>query len=95
MRPRTQTRAAESVRVEGRAQPFHEGIEAGLLQDAVQPFEERMSRARRKVRCGHPHRRPLSRRRFLAHRHAVESTTLRRLTSTHVDPDLPTFATGC
>ena len=30
----------ESVRVEGRAQPFHEGIEAGLLQDAVQPFWE-------------------------------------------------------
>ena len=41
-----------------------------------------MSRARRKVRCGHPHRRRLSRRRLLAHCHAVKSTPLRRLRST-------------
>ena len=35
-------------------------LEPGLLQDLVQPFEKGMSRARRKVRCGHPHRRRLS-----------------------------------
>ena len=80
--PRTQTRAAQPRRVEHRAQPLHKGIESGLLQNPVQPFEKGMSRARRKVRCGHPHRRRLSRRRLLAHCHAVKSTPLRRLRST-------------
>ena len=76
--PRTQTRAAQPRRVEHRAQPLHKGIESGLLQNPVQPFEKGMSRARRKVRCGHPHRRRLSRRRLLAHCHAAKSTPLRR-----------------
>ena len=90
--PRTQTRAAQPRRIEHRAQPLHKGIEPGLLQDLVQPFKKGMSRARRKVRCGHPHRRRLSRRRLLAHCHAAKSTPLRR---PQVDSDLSTFATGC
>ena len=48
-----------------------------------------MSRARRKVRCGHPHRRRLSRRRLLAHCHAAKSTPLRRLRSTPIYRLLP------
>ena len=79
--PRTQTPAAQPRRVEHRAQPLHKGIESGLLQNPVQPFEKGMSRARRKVRCGHPRRRRLSRRRLLAHCHAAKSTPLRRLRS--------------
>ena len=87
--PRTQTRAAQPRRVEHRAQPLHKGIESGLLQNPVQPFEKGMSRARRKVRCGHPHRRRLSRRRLLAHCHAAKSTPLRRLRSTPIYRLLP------
>ena len=90
--PRTQTRAAQPRRVEHRAQPLHKGIESGLLQDPVQPFEKGMSRARRKVRCGHPHRRRLSRRRLLAHCHAAKSTPLRRLRSTPIYRLLPQAA---
>ena len=51
-----------------------------------------MSRARRKVRCGHPHRRRLSRRRLLAHCHAAKSTPLRRLRSTPIYRLLPQAA---
>ena len=89
--PMTQTRPAQPRRIEHRAQPLHKGIEPGLLQDLVQPFTKGMSRARRKVRCGHPHRRRLSRPRLLAHCHAAKSTPLRR---PQVDSDLSTFATG-
>ena len=39
--PRTQTRPAQPRRIEHRAQPLHKGIEPGLLQDLVQPFEKR------------------------------------------------------
>ena len=66
---RPETRAAHPRRVERRAQFLDEGVEACLLQDPVQTLEERMPRIRRKVRRGHPHRRRLSSRRFLAHRH--------------------------
>ena len=65
-----QTRAAQPVRVEGRAQPFDQGVKPRLRQDSVQPLKERMAAARRKVFRVHPHRRRLPRRRFLAHRHA-------------------------
>ena len=53
-----------------------------------------MSRARRKVRCGHPHRRRLSRRRLLAHCHAAKSTPLRRLRSTPIYRLLPQAVRG-
>ena len=66
---RTQTRTAQPVRVESRAQLLDERIESGIRQDPVQPLEVRMPVARRKVRRVHPHRRRLARRRSLAHCH--------------------------
>ena len=89
-----QTRAAQPVRVEGRAQPFDEGVESGLRQDSVQPLEERMAAARREVFRVHPHRRRLPRRRFLTHRHArsVYGTPIATVDSDPLRP--PTFATG-
>ena len=53
---RPQTRAAQPTRVEGLAQPLHEGVKPGFFQDPVQPLEERMSVARRKVLGVYPHR---------------------------------------
>ena len=64
-----QTRTAQPVRVESRAQLLDERIESAIRQDPVQPLEVRMPVARRKVRRVHPHRRRLARRRSLAHRH--------------------------
>ena len=66
---RTQTRTAQPVRVESRAQLLDERIESGIRQNPVQPLEVRMPVTRRKVRRVHPHRRRLARRRSLAHRH--------------------------
>ena len=42
--------------MEGRAQLLHERVEPAILQNPVQPLEERMSVIRRKVRRVHPHR---------------------------------------
>ena len=50
---RTQTRTAQPVRVEGRAQLLDERIESRIRQDPVQPLEVRMPVARRKVRRLH------------------------------------------
>ena len=74
---RTQTRAAQPVRVEDCTHPLHKRIERGIRQDPVQPLEERVSVVGRKVFRVHPHRRRLSRRRSLAHRHAVQCTGTR------------------
>ena len=63
--PRPQTRAAHPRRVEHRAQLLDEGVEPGLFQHPVQTLEEWMPRVRRKIRCAHPHRRRLPRRRLL------------------------------
>ena len=66
---RTQTRTAQPVRVEGRAQLLDERVESRIRQNPVQPLEVRMPVARRKVPRLHPHRRRLARRRSLAHCH--------------------------
>ena len=72
--PGTQTRSPHPRRVELRAKPLDEGVEASLFKDLVQTLVEGMPSVRRQIRRRHPQRRPLSRRRSLAHRHAVQCT---------------------
>ena len=76
--PGTQTRSPHPRRVEPRAQPLDEGVEASLFKDLVQTLVEGMPSVRRQIRRRHPQRRPLSRRRSLAHCHAVQCTRLDR-----------------
>ena len=54
---RRQTRPADSVGVELRALLLDEGIEAGLVEHAIQAFVERVACAARQLAAGDPHRR--------------------------------------
>ena len=69
---RRQRRTADSVGVELRALRLDEGIEAGLVEHAVQSFVERVARGPCQVRVGHPHRRLPRASRALTHRHGNE-----------------------
>ena len=66
---RRQTWPADPVRVELRTLRLDQGVEARLVEDTVQPLVERVARASRQIRAGHPHR-PLPRTgAAFAHRH--------------------------
>ena len=70
---------------------FDEPIEAGLVENSIQACIERVARAPRQVRAGHPHRWLPHQVAAFAHCHAGESSTgissCRSLSGT--------FTTGC
>ena len=53
--PRRQTRPPDAVGVELRALCLDEGVEAGVVQDAIQPRVEWMPGTFRQIRRGDPH----------------------------------------
>ena len=72
---RRQTRPADSVGVERRALLLDEGIEAGLIEHTIQSLVERVARAPRQVRAGHPHRRLPRAAAAFAHCHGKKCST--------------------
>ena len=67
---RRQTRPADPVGVERRALRFDEGIEARLVERAIQALVKRVPGAFRQICGGHPHRRLARPAPSFAHRHA-------------------------
>ena len=70
--PRRQTRPADTVGIELRALRLDEGVEARVVEDAIQPRIERMPGTRRQIRRGDPHTRLSVTLPLLTHRHAPE-----------------------
>ena len=70
--PRRQTRPSDTVGIELRALRLDEGVEARVVENAIQPRIERMPGTRRQIRRGDPHNRLSVTRPLLTHRHAPE-----------------------
>ena len=70
--PRRQTRPPDAVGVERRALCLDEGVEARVVQDAIQPRVEWMPGALRQIRRGDPHTGLSVTRPLLTHRHTLE-----------------------
>ena len=70
--PRRQTRPSDTVGIELRALRLDEGVEARVVEDAIQPRIERMPGTRRQIRRGDPHTRLSVTLPPLTHRHAPE-----------------------
>ena len=70
--PRRQTRPSDTVGIELRALRLDEGVEARVVENAIQPRIERMPGTRRQIRRGDPHTRLSVTRPLLTHRHAPE-----------------------
>ena len=66
---RRQARPTDPVGIELGALLLDEGVEASRVENTIQAFVERMARAARQVRTGHPHRRPPPATAALAHCH--------------------------